>query len=139
MDACKRSADPAAGEALLAALRVLPRPLHAVVARRVASPRTANLVVSNIPGPPGDLFLLGARLQRAFPVVPLSDEHALSIGVTSLRGELCFGLYTDRLGLPEAELLRDDLERSLDELVALGRRRPARQPAVRRLQATVPA
>ncbi len=122
MAACKQSADPAAGDALLGALRLLPRPLHAAVARRVASPRTANVVVSNIPGPPGELFLLGARLRRAYPVVPLSEEHALSIGVTSLGGELCFGLHADRLGLPETEHLREDLDRSLDELIALSRR-----------------
>lgn len=117
MGAAKREATPQGGDALLGAVRFLPRPLHAPLARLIASPRTFNVVVSNIPGPAGGLQLLGARLEHAFPVVPLAEEHALAIGVTSIGGELCFGLHADRLALPDVAALESELARALDELV----------------------
>jgi hypothetical protein len=38
---------------------------------------------------------------------------------------LCFGLYSDRESLPEADLLAHDLEESIDELVAASSPREA--------------
>jgi len=78
-----------------------------------------NLVVSNIPGPPVPLYLDGCELLEAYPVVPLAGHHALSIGMTTVQGKACFGLYADREALPEADKLAGDLEAELDALLAL--------------------
>ena len=39
--------------------------------------------------------MLGCELEEAYPVVPLADRHALSIGVTTIRDRACFGIYAD--------------------------------------------
>jgi len=41
------------------------------------------------------VYLLGAELLEAFPVVPIADGHALSIGMFSYGDQLCFGGYAD--------------------------------------------
>jgi hypothetical protein len=76
----------------------------------------------------------GCRLREAYPVVPLADRHALSIGFTSVDGGAFFGVYADRDSIPDADRLATDLGAALDELMALvpperPRSRP-REPAL---------
>ena len=61
-----------------------------------------NLVISNVPGPRMPVYLLGAECVEVLPAIPLSDGHALSVGVFSLRDRLCFGAYADPEALPQA-------------------------------------
>jgi diacylglycerol O-acyltransferase / wax synthase len=104
---------------------LIPTPLQRSVSRFLASPRAFNLTVSNIPGPRERLYMRGCELKEAYPIVPLADRHALAIGVTNVGESLCFGLYSDRESLPEADLLARDLEESIDELVAASSPREA--------------
>jgi len=60
--------------------------------------------------------MLGCRLREAYPVVPLADRHALSIGFTTVAGGAFFGIYADRDSAPDAELLAGDVGDALDEL-----------------------
>jgi hypothetical protein len=83
----------------------------------VGSKRVYNLTVSNIPGPALPLYVLGAELQGAWPVVPLAEDHALSIGIFSYREHLHFGLYADPHALPDVGELPAALERSLQGLL----------------------
>jgi hypothetical protein len=87
------------------------------VSRLVSSPRTFNLVVSNIPGPRDPLYMLGCELEEAYPVVPLADGHALSVGVTTVRDGAFFGLYADEATLPDADVLAAEIDLAVDELV----------------------
>ena len=52
------------------------------------------------------MWMLGCRLRETYPVVPLADRHALSIGFTTVAGGAFFGIYADRDAGPDAELLR---------------------------------
>jgi len=99
------------------------------VSRLVASPRTFNVVVSNIPGPQPPMWMLGCRLREAYPIVPLADHHALSIGFTSVDDGAFFGIYADRDAGPDAELLARDIGDELDELLDLAEADPDREPA----------
>jgi WS/DGAT/MGAT family acyltransferase len=128
--AFKRSGRPAGTQALVGALGVLPVALRKRAAQVMASQRAYNLVVSNIPGPPCPVYVLGARLEEAYPVVPLSDRHALSIGIFSYERHLHFGLYADPSVLPEVGELAGSISiafRSLERVVSRGpvRRRGA--------------
>ncbi len=113
----KEDGDPEGAEAVLSAVKFVPRVVQHAISRLAASPRTFNLVVSNIPGPSEPMYMLGCELEEAYPVVPIADEHALAIGMTTVRDRACFGLYTDRESLPEADQLALDVDASIDELI----------------------
>jgi diacylglycerol O-acyltransferase len=85
----------------------------------VASPRAFNLTVSNIPGPGEQLYMRGCPLVEAYPVVPIADRHALSIGMTTVRDGAFFGLYADPETLPEVDDLAAQIDRSIDALLEL--------------------
>jgi diacylglycerol O-acyltransferase / wax synthase len=104
-----------------AAFRVLartPRTLQQALAHAFAHPRLFNLVVSSVPGPAPARFLHGCRLKSIHSAVPLAARHALSIGVLTVAGNACFGLYADAETLPDADMIAGDIEHALDELLA---------------------
>jgi diacylglycerol O-acyltransferase len=117
MTARKRDREPEGADlALKAAEHTLGFVQHAI-SRVLASPRTFNLVVSNIPGPSEPMYMLGCPLEATYPVVPLADQHAVSIGMTSIGERACFGVYADRNVLPDAGALADDIDNALTELL----------------------
>ena len=115
----KESGEPRAAELALRLIGYGPRTLRRLVARAMASPRMFNLVVSNIPGPREPMYMRGCELKEAYPVVPLADGHALSIGMTTIQDRACFGLYADRSSLGDVDRVADALHESTDELLAL--------------------
>ena len=116
MGESKAGGEPEGADALLSAAEYAPRPLQRALSHVVASPRTFNVVVSNIPGPSVPLYMRGCRLQEAYPVVPLADKHDVSIGLTTIAGEACFGVYADPESVPDADLLATSIGESVDEL-----------------------
>jgi diacylglycerol O-acyltransferase len=113
----KESGMPEGGDAVMAALRYLPRSAQHRVSRMIASPRTFNLTVSNIPGPRQPMYMCGCELEAAYPVVPIADRHAVSIGMTSIRDDACFGIYAASEPLPDSDLLAGSIDESIDELL----------------------
>jgi diacylglycerol O-acyltransferase / wax synthase len=112
----KRDGEPEGAHAVLDAIEYAPRTLQRVVSHATASARAFNLVVSNIPAPPQSLYMLGCKLEEVYPVVPLADRHAVSIGFTTVGDEAFFGVYADRATLPDADALADAIAESVDEL-----------------------
>ena len=97
-----------------------PPTLHAL-GSRVSSTLTSkvyNLVITNVPGPQRPLYAAGSQMVAAYPVVPLTKNQALSIGLISYDGGVYFGLYADRDALPDLEVLVACLQESMDELLA---------------------
>ena len=96
-----------------------PSTFHAIGARLAAthSPRTFNLVITNVPGPQFPLYAAGAQLVASYPVLPLLPGQALAIGVTSYDGKVFYGLDADRDALPDLAVLAACIRESLDELV----------------------
>ncbi len=120
MSARKRDREPEGADLALKAAEHTPGVVQHAISRVLASPRTFNLVVSNIPGPSETTYLLGCPLEAAYPIVPLADQHAVSIGMTSIGERACFGVYADREALPDAGALADDIDNALTELLAAG-------------------
>ncbi|HEX8119683.1 MAG TPA: wax ester/triacylglycerol synthase family O-acyltransferase [Solirubrobacteraceae bacterium] len=85
-------------------------------ARLQARQRWFNLVVTNVPGPQFPLYVLGHRLQKLYPVVPLAPMQALGIAIMSYDGNLGFGLLGDFDALEDIEDLADDLEFAIGRL-----------------------
>jgi diacylglycerol O-acyltransferase len=86
-------------------------------ARLQSRQRFFNLVVTNVPGPQFPLYLLGRRMERVFPMVPLAKNQAVCVGVMSYDGQVNFGLIGDYDAMSGLDDLARDLEASLDELL----------------------
>lgn len=99
-----------------------PPTLHSLGARlgSAISRRTFNLVITNVPGPQQPLYAADSQMDSTFPVIPLAKGQALTIGVTSYNGKVCFGLNADRDAMPDLEVLGQCIEDSLAELVQEG-------------------
>jgi WS/DGAT/MGAT family acyltransferase len=117
----KAAGNPRGADSVLRALGLAPRPVQQIAAHAAASPRAYNLVISNIPGPPLPVWMRGCRLEAAHPVIPLSDRHALSIGLTTIGDGAHFGVYCDRKRIPDADVLAERIDLAVDELLALAR------------------
>ena len=115
----KQRGEPEGAVAMLKLLGYAPRVLQHAVSHMMASQRAFNLTVSNIPGPREPLYMLGCELEEVYPVVPTSDDHAVSIGLTTIKDRAFFGIYADRESLPEADQIARGIEASIDELLAL--------------------
>jgi diacylglycerol O-acyltransferase len=62
--------------------------------------------------------MCGLELIESYPIVPLADRHAVSIGMTTIREDACFGVYADRATLPDADRMAWHLDAAIDELIA---------------------
>jgi diacylglycerol O-acyltransferase / wax synthase len=101
-----------------------PTTIAGQAARLQSRQRFFNLVVTNIPGPQFPLFLMGRRMLRVFPMVPLAKRQALCVGIMSYDGQVNFGLIGDYDAMADLDELGQHLEDSLVELVeAAGGRR----------------
>jgi diacylglycerol O-acyltransferase len=117
----KSGGEPQGGDSLLKAVGYTPHRLQHIVSRLMASPQAFNLTVSNIPGPREPLYMLGCKLEEVYPVVPLADRHAISIGLTTIGDSAFFGIYTDPEALPDVDLLATFIDESIDELIQQNR------------------
>jgi WS/DGAT/MGAT family acyltransferase len=120
---------------------LLPGGARRFVARTAARAASFNAVVSNVPGPPIELDLLGRRVTAIYPAVPFLHGHSLSIGALSYGGRLHCGVYADATVVPDAGEIAHDVEAAFDALRIIPRRpdtpwraraRSRRQPAAKR-------
>ena len=79
-------------------------------------PPSANVVISNVPGPPTALYVAGAKVLTLYPVSIPAHGLALNLTVQSYNGALDFGLTACRKTVPELGKLAGYLEESLLEL-----------------------
>ncbi|MBL8333936.1 MAG: wax ester/triacylglycerol synthase family O-acyltransferase [Rubrivivax sp.] len=91
----------------------------AKVADRI--PQVANVVISNVPGPPVPLYMAGARMLTNYPTSIIVHGIALNITVQSYDQSLDFGLMADGVAMPDVADLADNLRVAFDDLVALTR------------------
>ena len=77
-----------------------------------------NVVVTNVPGPPVPLYLMGARLLETAPIVPLAGNLDVSIGILSYEDQIRVGLFADAAACPDVAVLAEGIEKSFAELVS---------------------
>jgi len=120
-----KASKQAMGASLITQLADFAPPTVAGQAARLQSrQRFFNLVVTNIPGPQFPLYLMGRRMERVFPMVPLAKNQGVCIGIMSYDGQVNFGLIGDYDGMPDLEDLAHDLEESIGELIEAAGGRP---------------
>lgn len=85
-------------------------PLPAVV------PPSCNLAISNVPGPPGQMYFNGAHLDEIYPVSTAFDGMGLNVTVCSYAGTLEVGYVTDADVMGDVGELVPLTQQALDEL-----------------------
>jgi WS/DGAT/MGAT family acyltransferase len=93
-----------------------PPSLFAQLARLTAVVRPFNVIVTNVPGPQFQTYLLGAPLVEAYPLVPLYRNQALGIALFSYNGGLYWGLNADWDAVPDLHDLVADLVTEFEAL-----------------------
>ncbi len=96
-------------------------------------PLPANVIVSNVAGPPMPLYVAGARALTYSPVSIPYHGCALNVTVYSYRDTLFFGLTGARSALPDLRDLADGVRTELELLAASP---PVRRAAGKRKAAT---
>jgi len=84
-------------------------------------PQVANLVISNVPGPPVPLYMAGARMVTNYPASIIVHGLGLNITVQSYDQSLDFGLMADAQAMPDVRELADAVAIAFDDLRALPR------------------
>ena len=113
----KEAGDASELDALVHGLEHLPLGDRAV--DLTMSPHVFALNVSNVPGPPGPLYVMGGRVASVDGVVEVAQGHALRVGARSSLGRLSFGLCADSSIVPDLDLITEGMRRSIDELLGL--------------------
>ena len=82
-------------------------------------PLVANVVISNVPGPPVPLYMAGARMLSNYPTSIVVHGMALNITVQSYDQQMDFGLMADAGAMPDVRTLADALRVAFDDLCLL--------------------
>jgi WS/DGAT/MGAT family acyltransferase len=93
--------------------------LMSLAARAVHRQPFVNLIVTNVPGPQHPLYMMGGRLIEAYPIVPLTQNLTIVVGILSYDGTLHFGLWADRDASGDLELLAGGIEDAFAEMTKL--------------------
>jgi len=115
----RRDGDAEAMDAAFGVIALTPPPVQRAMAHAFAHPRLFNLTISSVAGPAVPRYLHGCRLREVHSAVPLSARHGLSIGVVTVAGRVCFGLFADAGTLPDAAEAGAAVGESFDELLAV--------------------
>ena len=110
-------------EMLLGMTEYVAPTLMSLAARVVHRQPFFNLIVTNVPGPQIPLYMMGARLLEAFPIVPLTRNLSVVVGILSYDGMLHFGLWADRDACADVEILAIGIDDAFTELLKIAQER----------------
>ncbi len=99
----KQSKSAVGAELLTQVAEWTPATLLSLGARNATRLQPFNLVVTNVPGPQVPIHLFGSRMERSFPLVPLTENLGLGIALFSYDGQLCWGFNADYELLPDLD------------------------------------
>ena len=95
-----------------------------------AIPPIANVVISNVAGPPVSLYTAGLRMTGYWPFSIVEHGVGLNITLMSYAGELGIGFTVARCLVPKPQELADDILAAYRELQHCALRRPKPRSAV---------
>ena len=87
------------------------------LAARAPQPMVST-ITTNVPGPKYPLFLLGRRLLRMLPYVPLGMNQLITVAIMSYDTQLDCGITADYDRVPDVDLVVTGIEESLAGLTA---------------------
>jgi WS/DGAT/MGAT family acyltransferase len=96
-------------------------PLYKTAVSTNRIPVVANLVISNVPGPPMPLYMAGAKMKSHFPVSIVTHGMALNITIHSYAGSLDYGLIAAKEQVPNLKKFTEAIDHAHQELVTLAK------------------
>ncbi len=114
----KHSRALAIDEWLTAVLDRLPDPLVVRVFSGIL--KGVDVIATDIPGPPVDLFLGGAKLEQLFAFAPTAGA-AVNASLVTVAGRPHVGLNVDVAAVPDPDVLLGCLEQGFEDVVAAAR------------------
>ena len=121
MERLKSSRQAMGAEVLAAVSEWTSATLLSLAVRGAARGRPYNLVVTNVPGPQIPLYMLGALMERCYPVVNLQPQQGLGVGLFSYAGTLGLGFTADPDQVPDLYVFASAVISSFEELERLAR------------------
>ncbi len=88
--------------------------LQRAAMRAATHQRAYNVYVANIHGPATPLYLAGAELLDALPIVPLLGNLTLGVGASSYAGQFNIVAVGDQSTCPDVQVFANALETALD-------------------------
>lgn len=76
----------------------------------------ANMICTNVPGPQVPLYMLGHKLLRCYPYVPIGGEMGVNVAILSYNGVAYVGFGGDVTAVPDIERFEELLRESFAEL-----------------------
>lgn len=86
-----------------------------------------NLIVSNVPGPPFDLYCMGAKVEEFYPLGPVLEGAGINITCVSHKGDMDIGIMACPQSAPNPQVICD---RFADAVAALRVRAEAKLEAL---------
>lgn len=112
--AAKRDRRGAVYPWLAGVLAMMPTFLYRLLAQTAT--RQINLICTNMPGPPVERYLAGARVDAIIPFAPVALGVPLSIALMSYGDTYGIGIDTDPAAIPDPEALHRHLTRAVAEI-----------------------
>lgn len=121
MNRLKQSNQVTGADLWLKAAEYIPPQVITLASKTVMQQKLVDVVVTNVPGPPMPLYLLGGELLEVYPFVPLAGAMSLGVAILSYNGNVHFGISGDRDTLPDLAVVREGV---LDAMRDLSRSTP---------------
>ncbi len=115
-DVIKKSGAAAAPGTMAPAADFIAPNLFALAARLTVHTDVLDTVVTNVPGPQFPLYLNGATITAMHPFVTTYPNRALTHGVLSYNGKMCWGLIGERDELYDFSVYAGFFDSALAEL-----------------------
>lgn len=94
-----------------------------------------NLIFTNVPGPREPLYLIGRKLLKAYPYVPIGGEMGVNCAMLTYNAGAHFGFSCDVHATPDPHLLPKFLHETVAEMrqaFGLGKQEKRNRPAQRK-------
>ncbi len=75
-----------------------------------------NVTITNVPGPPVDLYMAGAKIHAVHGMAPILDGLGLLLVVLSYRQRISIGITSCEQIVPDPEFMADCFAQSLEDL-----------------------